>query len=160
MTVRWVRAGFAGPSLRTGGRTLEATWTSCPRAGHWANAYARRCRWLIRPGEAAVFETYYRHFTDKLGDALPALIPQVYLHYDAMTARDYGGKPLLPRQCMDFLMLLENHVRIVLEVDGKHYFAEGDVASPSRYAQMVAEDRVLRLRATSSTALEPRSLLM
>ena len=98
------------------------------------------------PGEAVIFQTYYRYFAERLADALPALLPQVYLHYDAMTARQYGGQPLLPRQCMDFLLLLENHVRIVIEVDGKHHFAKGDEASPSRYAQMVAEDRALRLR--------------
>jgi hypothetical protein len=30
-------------------------------------------------------------------------------------------------------------------VDGKHQYADGSAASPSRYAEMVAEDRRLRL---------------
>jgi very-short-patch-repair endonuclease len=46
---------------------------------------------------------------------------------------------------MDFLMLFSNHERIVIEVDGKHHYANGDVASPQRYAEMVAADRELRL---------------
>ena len=37
---------------------------------------------------------------------------------------------MLERQRMDFLMLLDANVRIVIEVDGKKH-AEGDLASPS-----------------------------
>jgi very-short-patch-repair endonuclease len=47
---------------------------------------------------------------------------------------------------MDFLMLLDDHVRIVIEVDGKEHYAEGDKASPRHYAKMVEEDRRLRLQ--------------
>jgi len=47
---------------------------------------------------------------------------------------------------MDFLMLLPHRVRIVLEVDGKHHYAEGETASPVRYTEMVREDRKLRLQ--------------
>jgi very-short-patch-repair endonuclease len=47
---------------------------------------------------------------------------------------------------MDFLMLLPRSQRIVLEVDGKQHYAEGDKASPRLYSEMVAEDRKLRLR--------------
>ena len=47
---------------------------------------------------------------------------------------------------MDFLMLFSDTSRIVLEVDGKHHYAKGDVASPQEYARMVSEDRKLRLR--------------
>jgi very-short-patch-repair endonuclease len=46
---------------------------------------------------------------------------------------------------MDFLLLLPNGVRIVLEVDGKQHYADGDRASPERYAEMVAEGRAQRL---------------
>ncbi|MFP5361384.1 MAG: hypothetical protein ACLGI5_01485, partial [Thermoleophilia bacterium] len=35
--------------------------------------------------------------------------------------------------------------RVVIEVDGKQHYAEGNAASPRRYAEMVSEDRRLRL---------------
>jgi hypothetical protein len=80
------------------------------------------------------------------GFDLPALMPQVYLHYDPYTAAELGGRPRLFRQRMDFLMLLPRRVRVVLELDGKqHYSDERGTASPERYAAMVREDRDLRL---------------
>lgn len=98
------------------------------------------------PPEFWLFKTYYEVFGPELGYDLPTLIPQVYLHYDPQTLVQRGEHPVLPRQRMDFLMLLDHSVRIVLEVDGKHHYAEGKHASPSRYAEMVREDRTLRLR--------------
>ena len=50
------------------------------------------------------------------------------------------------RERMDFLLLLPRGVRIVLEVDGKQHYAEGDTASPNPYSEMVSEDRRLKLR--------------
>ena len=80
------------------------------------------------------------------GFEIPALLPQVYLHYDPYSSAQLGGKPRLFRQRMDFLMLLPRRVRVVLEVDGKqHYGTEDGLVSPSRYAAMVREDRDLRL---------------
>lgn len=77
------------------------------------------------------------------GFGIPALIPQVYLHYDPYTHRT--GVSLV-RQRMDFFMLLPGRRRIVLEVDGVQHYADGHRrASPRLYAQMVAEDRKLRL---------------
>jgi very-short-patch-repair endonuclease len=46
---------------------------------------------------------------------------------------------------MDFLILFSNHERVVIEVDGKQHYADGDIASPQNYAEMVAADRQLRL---------------
>jgi very-short-patch-repair endonuclease len=47
---------------------------------------------------------------------------------------------------MDFLLLLDRHRRVVLEVDGIQHYADDDgSASPERYAEMVAADRELRL---------------
>lgn len=97
------------------------------------------------PGEYALFVTYYREFSSKLGDQLPALIPQVYLHYDPRTMKERGNRPVLLRQRMDLLMLLDHNVRIVIEVDGKHHYANGEKASTTKYAEMAAEDRQLRL---------------
>lgn len=42
------------------------------------------------------------------------------------------------RERMDFLLLLPHGVRIVLEVDGKQHYAEGDIASPKLYSEMVS----------------------
>jgi hypothetical protein len=84
----------------------------------------------------------------RLGDDIPALIPQVYLHYDPYTRTHYTpGVAPLPRQRMDFLLLLPQRIRIVIECDGRqHYEDETGRADPQRYAEMVAEDRELRLR--------------
>lgn len=47
---------------------------------------------------------------------------------------------------MDFLLLLPAHRRVVIEVDGKHHYADDSGrADPATYASMVAEDRRLRL---------------
>jgi very-short-patch-repair endonuclease len=47
---------------------------------------------------------------------------------------------------MDFLMLFPGNQRVVIEVDGQHHYADDDGhAQPRRYAQMVSEDRKLRL---------------
>lgn len=80
------------------------------------------------------------------GFDLPALLPQVYLHYDPYTAAQTGGRSRLFRQRMDFLLLLPRRARAVVELDGKqHYSDERGMARPARYAAMVAEDRELRL---------------
>jgi very-short-patch-repair endonuclease len=44
---------------------------------------------------------------------------------------------------MDFLLLLSDRQRVVIEVDGKQHYAQGDQASPALYSEMVAEDRLL-----------------
>lgn len=97
------------------------------------------------PGEFTLFDTYYREFPKVLGDQLPALIPQVYLHYDPRTMKERGSDPVLLRQRMDALLLLDRNVRIVIEVDGKQHYADGEKASTAKYGAMVAEDRRLRL---------------
>jgi hypothetical protein len=82
------------------------------------------------------------------GFALPALIPQVYLHYDpeTVTRRAMTSGAVLERQRMDFLMLLPGRHRVVIELDGRHHYATADgTASPRLYAEMMVEDRRLRL---------------
>lgn len=104
------------------------------------------------PGEYALFQGYYERYGSSLGDRLPALIPQVYLHYDPYTRRQRGDEQFLARQRMDFLLMLEQGVRIVIEIDGRQHYGAQDphdpdryIASAQRYAEMVAEDRRLRL---------------
>lgn len=96
--------------------------------------------------EQRIFETYARRYRQH-GFDIPALIPQVYLHYDPYTllVRGAGNRPL-PRQRMDFLLLFSDRHRVVLELDGKQHYADPDGrANATLYAQMVAEDRRLRL---------------
>jgi very-short-patch-repair endonuclease len=95
--------------------------------------------------ERMLFDTYFREYKKKLGDSLPALLPQVYLHYDPRSQIE-RGKPVLVRQRMDFLMLLRDATRIVIEIDGKqHYTNEDGSGSPLQYAEMVVEDRRIKL---------------
>jgi hypothetical protein len=107
--------------------------------------YTRLRASLDSPAERVLFNAYGARY-GRDDDAAPALIPQVYLHYDPYTARELASRngQVLPRQRMDFLMLFADRSRVVIEV-GKHHYADGDLASPTRYAEMVAEDRKLRL---------------
>ncbi len=99
------------------------------------------------PVEQLLFRTYCKRYGTEQAGALPALLPQVYLHYDPLTRVQRGGRPsVLGRERMDFLLLFPGRARVVIEVDGKQHYAEGDVASPRLYSEMVAEDRLLRLR--------------
>ena len=112
--------------------------------------YARLMASLAdNPAEKLLFRTYCERFGAESGFAAPALLPQVYLHFDPLTKKQravIGLPDRLDRERMDFLLLLPNHVRIVIEVDGKQHYADGDTASPKLYSEMVAEDRALRLR--------------
>lgn len=76
-----------------------------------------------------------------------ALLPQVYLHYDPYVRRWPEERPgSVVRQRMDFLLLLPQRRRIVLDVDGRHHYAtENGTADPQQYARMLAEDRRPRL---------------
>jgi hypothetical protein len=101
---------------------------------------------LASPPEKMLFRTYCERYRG-IDTDIPALLPQVYLHYDPQTRHERGDKVgVLHRERMDFLLLLPRGVRVVLEVDGKQHYAEGDTASPRLYAEMVEEDRSLRLK--------------
>lgn len=70
----------------------------------------------------------------------------MYLHLDPLTQQQRGGPSPLARQRMDFLLLLPQRRRVVLEFDGQQHYADDDgTASPRRYAAMMREDRELRL---------------
>ncbi|WP_086709617.1 hypothetical protein [Streptomyces antimycoticus] len=106
---------------------------------------ARLADSLASPPEEVLFHTYAALYFREGGPALPALIPQVYLHYDPYTAKARAAPGPLARQRMDFLLLLPNRVRVVLEVDGQQHYSINGKASPELYAQMVSEDRQLKL---------------
>jgi hypothetical protein len=99
------------------------------------------------PPERTLFNAYKARYRREFDGQMPVLLPQVYLHYDPYTIRELATGPgqTLARQRMDFLLLLPNHARIVIEVDGKQHYATGTRASPKKYAEMVREDRHLRL---------------
>ncbi|WP_328935088.1 MULTISPECIES: hypothetical protein [unclassified Streptomyces] len=107
------------------------------------------------PPAQKLFITYCSRYGQPGGLDQPALIPEVHLHYDPYTRRERGGRGPLNRERMDFLLLLPNRVRIVIEVDGKHHYARRQTSptgqepwtlAPDLYSHMVAEDRALRLK--------------
>jgi hypothetical protein len=95
--------------------------------------------------EQGLFDTYFRRYRPMLRSTLPALIPQVYLHYDPAVVRTLRHRTSFPRQRMDFLLLLPNRARVVIEVDGQHHFTRKDRPSLPAYSEMVSADRDLRL---------------
>ena len=107
---------------------------------------------LASPPEKELFAAYFRLYSERLADRLPALLPQVYLHYDPATRRQLRERGVEDRfltQRMDFLILLPGHVRVVLEVDGQQHYATSMRAdarpSPRAYSDTVRSDRELRL---------------
>jgi very-short-patch-repair endonuclease len=96
------------------------------------------------PPQRFLFERFFKTFGKNVPD-LPALLPEVWLHWDPKTVRERGADALL-RFRMDFLMLFSHAARVVIEVDGqRHYASDTGRADPMRYADMVAADRELRL---------------
>jgi very-short-patch-repair endonuclease len=95
--------------------------------------------------ERLLFSTFGARYATSAD--IPALIPQVYLHYDPYLRPDPAKRPgSVVRQRMDFLLLLPNRRRVVIEIDGRHHYADAaGRADTAAYATMVAEDRRLRL---------------
>jgi hypothetical protein len=60
---------------------------------------------------------------------LPALLPEVWLHWDPKTINQRGALAF-PNHRMDFLMLLPGGRRFVFEIDGKQHYAVGERAEP------------------------------
>jgi AbiJ N-terminal domain 3/Protein of unknown function (DUF559) len=127
---------------------LVKWWAELAERGEDAerSLYKRLMASLASEPERKLFRFYFECFRDKYKETLPALIPQVYLHYDPYTVREIPSGSELARQRMDFLMLLPYRQRVVIEIDGQHHYAEDEKPSPKRYAEMVAEDRSLRLQ--------------
>jgi very-short-patch-repair endonuclease len=96
------------------------------------------------PPQRFFFETYHEVFAKDVL-RLPALLPEVWLHWDHKTVSQ-RGKRALPSFRMDFLMLAPEGRRIVFEVDGKHHYSDSEGrASPAQYAKMAQSDRNLKL---------------
>ena len=129
---------------------LQAWWAEYSGITNDNKAKATLCRRLEAslpsnsPPQRLLFKSYFEHFGQAV-PALPVLLPEVWLHWDPKTVRERGRDALL-RFRMDFLMLLPGGARVVLEVDGKQHYADGEgKASPTIYAQLTYADRELRL---------------
>lgn len=107
--------------------------------------YKRLLNSLDSSPEKIFFKNYFKLLNSQYKENLPALIPQVYLHYDPYTKNQRNGEVYLPRQRMDFLLLLPNRQRVVIEIDGKQHYAVEDIANPKKYSEMVSADRELKL---------------
>jgi very-short-patch-repair endonuclease len=112
--------------------------------------YDRLRRSLQGTPEEILLRVYSERYGQEKGFQLPALVPQVYLHYDPYTKAELGPEgEVLSRQRMDFLILFADRSRAVIEVDGRQHYASGanlEKPDPDRYTEMVREDRALRLR--------------
>ena len=96
------------------------------------------------PPQTLLFEAFFKGFGSAM-PKLPVLLPEVWLHWDPRTLKERGPDALL-RFRMDFLLLLPQGFRVVIEVDGKHHDADAaGAADVQRYAQMVRADRELKL---------------
>ncbi|RCS21937.1 hypothetical protein DUT91_21255 [Phyllobacterium salinisoli] len=124
---------------------LVSWWSEVASGANAAQLGARLRESLDSDAEKTLFATYFKAYRAALGVALPALLPQVYLHYDPAVVKTLRHRLPIPRQRMDFLLLLPGRQRIVIEVDGKHHFSENDRPSLKVYADMVSADRELRL---------------
>ncbi|MEU9835898.1 hypothetical protein AB0D67_30555 [Streptosporangium sp. NPDC048047] len=152
-------------------RDLTSWWRSTVPELHDADEvrvsqhlYRRLKASMESPPEHLLFDVYCSFYPQPGGDDLPALIPQVYLHYD-LALRPPPSRPgPLRRQRMDFLLLLPHRNRVVIEVDGVQHYSRlaADAPPPDspgyfemdpqirrpdtrKYSEMVSEDRNLRL---------------
>ncbi|MEW9267864.1 hypothetical protein AB1207_24250 [Kineococcus endophyticus] len=97
------------------------------------------------PPQRALFEIYHDLYARTTTDAnFFALLPEVWVHWDPRTKSQRGAAALQTHR-MDFLMLLPGNARIVIEVDGRQHYSDGDRPSPERYAATVRGGRQLQL---------------
>jgi hypothetical protein len=116
-------------------RDLQQWWKDTRQLGSDDEAkrslYARLSSALPgnSPPQRNLFDLYHEiHGTAVPG--LPALLPEVWLHWDPKTVRERGTAALLGHR-MDFLLLLPHGQRVVLEVDGSHHYASPDGTRPA-----------------------------
>lgn len=129
---------------------LQAWWKERERLADDAEAKKTLYRRLQdglpegSPPQRRLFQSYFQAFKSEI-PRLPALLPEVWLHWDPKTVQE-RGVDALTRFRMDFLMLLPRGIRVVIEVDGKHHYAgAGGKADGQRYGTMVAADREIKL---------------
>ncbi|MEV6653934.1 hypothetical protein [Streptomyces sp. NPDC051219] len=132
-------------------RDLHAWWQDTRKISSETAARADLYERLLKslpansPGQKNLFRAYHTALPPSVDD--PALLPEVWLHWDHKTVQDRGPEALL-RSRMDFLLLLPHGQRVVLEVDGSQHYTRdrGRTPDTAKYAEMVAADRDLKLR--------------
>ncbi|MFD0034166.1 hypothetical protein ACFVJK_39260 [Streptomyces sp. NPDC127172] len=97
-------------------------------------------------GQKNLFWLYHNIYKNQLCD-VPALLPEIWVHWDPKTVRERGVRALQNLR-MDFLMLLPGNRRVVLEVDGIQHYTRNGGAEPdsAKYATIMAGDRDLKIR--------------
>lgn len=97
--------------------------------------------------EQRVFSFYYGKYREQVGEGLPALIPQVYVHYDPRLKKIAKNKFTVQR--MDFLLLLPGRLRVVIEVDGNTHYTEDrrvrDYDIPERVREGLTPERIAEI---------------
>lgn len=130
-------------------RDLQAWWKETHDLETEAEAkrtlYSRlqECLPASSPPQRNLYLQYHSVFGSHVPN-LPALLPEVWLHWDPKTVQARGRDALLKFR-MDFLLLLPRGRRVVLEVDGKHHYSTNDLADPALYAKNMRADRDLKL---------------
>ncbi len=132
-------------------RDLQAWWKDTQQVADNDEAEKSLYRRLISslpgnlPPQRNLFDLYHKVHGDAV-PGLPALLPEVWLHWDPKTVRERGIKAMLGFR-MDFLLLLPHGQRVVLEVDGSHHYTslDGKRPDPAQYADGVRGDRELKL---------------
>ena len=132
-------------------RDLQAWWKDTQHLTDEDEAKTSLYQRLISslPGNSPPQRNLYDLYHKIHGSAvpgLPALLPEVWLHWDHKTARERGPEALL-RHRMDFLLLMPHGHRVVLEVDGSRHYASQDGKRPdaTAYANNMRADRDLKL---------------
>lgn len=95
------------------------------------------------PPQLHFLKGYYSAYKD-LRPQLPALLPEVWHHWDPKSAVQ-RQKLAFPNFRMDFLALLPGGTRIVIEVDGMQHYSVDGIANPQLYAKNVSSDRAMKL---------------
>jgi very-short-patch-repair endonuclease len=130
-------------------RDLQAWWMDSEQLTDEAEAKKSLYERLLRslPDNSPPQQNLYRLYHEIHGSAvpdLPALLPEVWLHWDPVTAKARGPKALL-RFRMDFLLLLPHGERVVIEVDGAQHYSTDGRPDGTKYADNMRGDRDLKL---------------
>lgn len=130
-------------------RDLQAWWKDTQQIPDESEAKRSLYRRLLgslpenSPPQRNLYELYHEIHSSAV-QHLPALLPEVWLHWGPKTVRDRGREALL-RFRMDFLLLLPHGQRVVLEVDGAQHFTTDGRPDGAKYAANMRGDRDLKL---------------
>lgn len=130
-------------------RDLQAWWKDTQHIADDDEAKKTLYRRLLRslpgnsPPQRNLFDLYHEIHGSAVPD-LPALLPEVWLHWDHKTAQQRGRDALL-RFRMDYLLLLPQRQRVVIEVDGAQHFSSDGRPDGAKYAANMRGDRDLKL---------------